>query len=223
MLKVAGLLCMAAVVSMKTCTITFGNPPPPGVVTNFSLGVPWYQQQGPQYCGAASVQMWAGFDRLFFTQSGIATTMGLDPAHGVDRGAIQLGVNRFTSSGSTAQLAYACCTGDFRAIFDSGEITSMNSRVPVLSIVNGGLHAGVVDGGEWHLNDDGTLYVWDTVFFHDPEIRPDITFLASDWDNYTESHIITPSALAAAQSNYSQYGGVVVERGSARDRNPPPV
>ena len=223
MLKVAGLLCMTAIIVSKSCSISFGSPPPPGVVSGFSLGVPWYQQQGTQYCGAASIQMWAGYDKRYYTQSSIATAIGLDPASGVSREAILGGVHQFTSSGAGAILDYPGGVGDPRAIFDSGEITSMNSRVPVLPIVNGGLHAGVIDGGEWHMNDDGSLYVWDTVYFHDPLSAPDRSILAGDWDNYAVSHVISQSAAAQASSNYSQYGYQVVRRGSARDHHPPAV
>jgi hypothetical protein len=79
------------------------------------------------------------------------------------------------------------------------------------------------DGGEWHLNSDGSLYVWDTVYFNDPQGVPDRTIMAGDWDNYASAHIIIQSAAASAASNYSQYGGEVVRRGSGRDRNPPAI
>lgn len=223
MTKLAGLLLMTALIAPKSCQITFGGPPPPGQVSGFALGVPWFQQQGTLYCGAASIQMWAAYDHLTYSQNTIANAIGLDPASGVSRDAILAGVHQFTSSGLGSILDYPAGQGNPRALFDSAEITSMNSRVPVLAIVNGSLHAGVVDGGEWHMTDTGSLYVWDTVYFNDPQIAPDRTIFASDWDEYAAAHIITGSAVAAAASNYSQYGGSVVRRGSARDHNPPAI
>ena len=63
----------------------------------------------------------------------------------------------------------------------SKQITSINNGRPFLGIFDQ-QHVVAVDGGNWHIDDNSGLYVWEEVLFHDPQSsHPDSTMAAGDW------------------------------------------
>jgi hypothetical protein len=224
MLKVAGAV-MASLLIAKSCTIGTGNPQDTGG-GSANLRVPYIAQVGALTCGPAAVQMWAWYNgNTSVTQQQIANYIGCSPNAGSSIGGITSGVQHFANVGD-AYADYPGGVGDpdtVRGEFDARQITSVNNRVPLIALINGGLHAGVVDGGSWHQS--GSLNVWDFVNFHDPEIGPDQQFVAGDWDSTVLTQVISASASAGASSNFSTYGPNTIRRGAggAGGHGPLPV
>lgn len=94
----------------------------------------------------------------------------------------------------------------------------------MIPIVNSGFHAGVIDGGANHQNSAG-YYVWDSVYFHDPEpsYGPDREYGAGSWQSYmcpdsaACTQVISPSASSTWQDDYNNYGSDTVVAGGGRD------
>jgi hypothetical protein len=209
MIRTAGLV-MVSLLSLKSCTISFGNPQGTGG-SSFKLGVPFLAQQGQFNCGPASIQMWAWFNgNRSVTQTQIANYVGCSPTSGTSTEAIVRGTQYFATSDAYADYPGGVNFG--RDQFDAQQITSANNRVPLIAIVNGGLHAGVVDGGQWH--QAGSTNVWDFVFFHDPLVGADQQYVAGDWDALVIGHIISRSAASGSSANFSTYGPNTVRRGA---------
>lgn len=134
------------------------------------------------------------------------------------------GVQHFTS----ATDAYLDTLGGINydaqiANFYARQITSIAGRVPVLAIVNGGLHAGVITGGTWHEDQDTGLDVWDTVSFHDPDstVGPATVIAAGRWRDYDNQQVISRRAVVSADTNLKLYGPNVRLRGSIGGLGPP--
>jgi hypothetical protein len=208
-LLAVAMLTVASVAVPKSCTLGTGSGSGSSGGSSVSLGVPFFTQSA-NYCGPASIEMWSAYDGVFATQQQIASYIGCSTATGSSPAQILEGVLRFTTSGRDSVIAY-----NSGGVFYSAEVTSANARVPIICLVNGALHSGVIDGGEWHVDSDTGLYVWDTVYFHDPEVGPDQPYFAASWtgtDNV--EHIISGGASANAQANYGTYGSRVMLRGS---------
>ena len=215
------------VISPKTCNVSFGtgsnNPSSP---SGFTLGVPFfYEDPSFRSCGPASVEMWAAYDGTAVTQHDIANYIGCT-VNGATQGQILKGVQHFTASGRDADVLYNGGVGAPATIageFYSAEITSINALVPLIPLVNGATHAGVLIGGQWHIDPDTNLYVWDSVLFDDPAVGPGRPFAAADWTGYDDvEHIISRFASADAAPNYNQYSGRVAIRGSGLGGHPLP-
>lgn len=213
----AVIVLSGAVLSEKTCTVGFGSgstdPSNPSAIT---LNVPFFYQI-PFYCGPASIEMWAAYDGMTVTQQDIANYIGCAP-NGSTAGQILAGVQHFTTSGRDASLLFNGGVGspsDIAEQFYSAEITSISARIPVLPIVNSGLHAGILAGGQWHIDLDNNLFVWDSVFFHDPAAGPLQPFTAAQWTGYDSiEHIVSASATATAAANAKAWASQVAIRGS---------
>ena len=81
--------------------------------------------------------------------------------------------------------------------------------------MGGATHAGVLIGGQWHVDPDTNFYVWDSVFFDDPAVGPGILYGAAQWTGYDDvEHIVSQFATAEAYYNYSEYDSRVAIRGS---------
>jgi hypothetical protein len=200
------LLLAGTVIAPKSCTI---GSPPPGNGSSFTIGVPFFPQT-PNHCGPASIEMWAAFDGVSVSQDQIAAYIGCPASSTASPDQIVEGVQHFTRTGRDASIGYN--TG---GEYYSAEVTSINSRVPVLCLLNGALHAGVIDGGEWHTDSTSGLYVWDTVYFNDPFVGPDQTYFAATWTGTDDvAHVISAGASAGAQSNFDSYGRRVLLHGS---------
>lgn len=214
---VAIMFLAGTVLEPKSCSVNFGggsdNPSAP---SGFTLGVPFFYQS-PQYCGPASIEMWAAYDGVTATQQQIANYTGCT-VNGATQEQILVGVQHFTMSGRDAELAYNGGVGDPGTIageYFSAEITSITARVPLIPLVNGALHAGVLIGGQWHIDTDSGLYVWDSVLFDDPAVGPGRPFIASDWTGYDNvEHILSSSASSTGVSNYFTYRSQVAIGGS---------
>ncbi|HEX2251733.1 MAG TPA: C39 family peptidase [Thermoanaerobaculia bacterium] len=201
-------LLLVSLLSFPGCNLG-GNP-------DFRLGVPYHSQPPASfYCGPASVQMWADYDYdppFVPTQEEIAQWMG-----GVNCGSSEEGirqaVNRFTAT-SDAVWDF---DGDINfAPFMSRQITSIDNYFPVIAILDGGLHAGVVNGGKWHaLASEG--YQWDYVYFHDPLERADVYYTSAIWIERncpvgsTCSQIISHAATLGAATNLNRYGSDIYD------------
>jgi hypothetical protein len=183
---------------------------------DFKLGVPYHAQPvGSFYCGPASVQMWADYDfdpPFVPTQQEIASWMGGVSCGSSEEG-IRAAVNRFTA---TSDAAWDL-DGDINyEAFMSRQITSIDNYLPVIAILDGGLHAGVVNGGRWHSMGTGT-YQWDYVYFHDPLERADVQYTSLVWIERSCpigsacSQIVSHAAAAAAAGNLSSYGDDVYD------------
>ncbi len=177
------------------------------------LGVPYRAQDPSSFdCGPASILMWRLYDGLSeISQSTIASYLG-GTSCGVTPNAIADGVNHFTATYD----AFVDLAGDVEyEQFFSRQITSIDSGVPVIAIINGGLHAGVVNGGLWHENANNE-YQWDYVYFHDPLTVANDYYTGDFWKDSncpTGSaceQVASSSAVGAWSYNYSTYGGDVV-------------
>ncbi len=142
------------------------------------IGVPFRSQENFNYCGAASVQMWRAKDGLSpLSQATIFTWMSnYYPACGSNQAGITAAVNNFTVSGGDAYWDYAPDT-EFQDMI-ARQISSMDSRVPVIAVVNYD-HTGVLNGGKWH--QEGNYNIWDFVYFHDPAAYSNVQYSATDW------------------------------------------
>lgn len=213
------VVALAALIAAG-CHITFDNPTP----TGFKLGVPYYAQAaGSDYCGAASVLMWRVYrGGSVISQDVIYTAMG-GSGSGVSPNAISNAVN--TYAGEYTNVDYAGGIGDPDTLvneFFSRQITAIDNLSPVIAIVNQGFHAGVIDGGSNHESTTTGLYVWDTVYFNDPDPvygGADREYQAGSWqdtmcgNSAACTQIISPSASASGNDNYGSYGDQVTVRG----------
>lgn len=185
-----------------------------GTNSDVDLGVP-YQAQDPNSfdCGPASVLMWRLYDgRSEISQQTIGDWMG-GTSCGVHQEDIAAAVNHFTNTSDAAwDLA-----GDVEYEgFFSRQITSIDNGVPVIAILDGGLHAGVVNGGKWHENADGN-YQWDYVYFHDPATVANDYYSAGFWQDVNCAgacqQIASFNASEAWAYNLDTYGDDVVVGG----------
>jgi len=222
---VAVMFLAGTVLEPKSCSINFGggsdNPSAP---SGFNLAVPFFYQS-PQYCGPASIEMWAAYDGVTATQQQIANYIGCG-VNGSTQEQIVVGVQHFTVSGHDAALLYNGGVGspaDIAGEYFSAEITSISARIPLIPLVNGATHAGVLTGGQWHIDPDSNLYVWDSVFFNDPSVGPGVLFDAGTWSGYDGvEHIISQSASVKGGSNYWTYHTQVAIRSAGGGGHPLP-
>lgn len=208
--KLGILLLLVPALLPRTCTVGLGGgtPSSPGEVV---LGVPYVMQQGAYDCGPAAILMWALYEgRTNLTQAQIAQYIGCSPTSGTPIDRLAPGVRTFTSA--TDAVLESASTSQ-RSLFFARQISSIAARDPVLGVVNAATHAGIIDGGLWHLTDSG-LEVWDYVYFHDPLIQADLKFVAGDWIGIVNYHVISDSAAATAQGGLDAYGPDVRLRGS---------
>lgn len=185
------------------------------------LGVPFRMQQSDLTCGPTCVLMWALYSGVPSTQvseSGIARSMPNGSCNGSAPAAIAMAVNQWTYTTD----AYDDLAGNVSPEQDkflSRQITSIDNGVPVIALVNGGLHAVILDGGKWHTDTTTNLRVWDFSYVNDPE-RPfgDFQENAPMWVSDVCFSVcrqeISRSASGAWQGNLSTYGAGVVLGGS---------
>ncbi len=221
MVKLLSVALLAGTVAMpRGCTISFGSgSTDPAAPTSSTLNVPFFPQEMELSCGPASIEMWAAYDGVTATQQQIGSYIGCGADGNTSAAQLVSGVQHFTISGKDAALVYNGGEGDpttIGEVFYSAEITSITALVPSMPIVNGGLHAVVLIGGQWHIDtNNNNLYVWDTVIFDDPAIGPGRVMNAASWTGYDDTqHIISASASADAYENYVTYHGRVALSGT---------
>jgi len=193
-----------------------------GTTNDVKLGVPYVAQDPASFdCGPASVLMWRLYDgRSRITQQEIGDYMG-GTSCGVTADAIARAVNYFTWTTD----AYVDLAGDIEyEKFLSRQITSIDNSVPVIALIHGGLHAGVVNGGKWHDLQSG-YHQWDYVYFHDPLTVANDYYSGDAWKdtNCPPSsaceQVVSVSASGAWSSNLSTYGSHVVLGGGGGGRD----
>ena len=192
--------------------------------TGTRLGVPFRQQQSELTCGPACVLMWALYDGVpSVTENAIASSMPGGSCNGSTPGAIAQAVNRWTyTTDAVDDLAGNVSPEEDQ--FLSRQITSMDNGVPVIALVNGGLHAVVLDGGKWHTDTTTNLRVWDFSYVNDPEqtfgdIREDAPTWVQSVCSEACDQIISFSAAGAWQQNLNTYGPTVVLGGGSGGAN----
>ena len=223
---VAVMFMAGTVLEPKSCSVNFGGgSDDPSAPSGFTLNVPFFYQS-PQFCGPASIEMWAAYDGVTTTQQQIANYTGCSVNVGATQEQVVVGVQHFTVSGHDAELVYNGGEGDPGTIageYFSAEITSITARIPLIPLVNGATHAGVLVGGQWHIDPNSGLYVWDSVLFDDPAVGPGRPFIATDWTGYDGvEHILSASASAKGGSNYWTYHTQVAIRGAGGSIHPLP-
>jgi hypothetical protein len=203
----------AAMMIARTCTVSTGDGGDNGSsgdTGNAATNVPWVQQQNDEYCGPASILMWALHDDITnLTQTIIGDKIGTSLATGSSPAQILYGVNYFTATGRDAGLDYGGGTADEIGYYYSSEVTSLINSVPFAVLINGSLHAGVASGGSWYVDPDSGYYVWSSVVFQDPELGPNIPYIPAAWAEEDITHIVSASASEGATDNYNKYGGRV--------------
>jgi hypothetical protein len=202
-----------AVVVLVACSITIG----PDDWDSLSLGVPFRQQEGFALCSAACVQMW----RLYcgwpnnLTQAEIYLYLG--GLAGVRVDDIAYGVNNLTCTSDAIVSRNSVSNLDEEI---AKQITSIDGGWPVVAITSGGLHAVLIDGGEFHSDSTGH-YWWDTLLIHDPLhstgdwpvsaaawIDPySGMFVPADTSSGTLQQVVRSGAVANAYYYLGLYGG----------------
>lgn len=128
------------VLEPKSCSVSFGDGSDnPSAPSGFNLNVPFFYQS-PQYCGPASIEMWAAYDGVTVSQQQIANYIGCS-VNGASQQQILTGVEHFTVSGRASALVYNGGEGDPATIageYYSAEITSITGLVPAMPLVKGG-------------------------------------------------------------------------------------
>jgi hypothetical protein len=227
MVKLIAVVLLAGAVAVpKSCSINFGSGSTnPSAPSSAVLNVPFFMQQQELSCGPAAIEMWAAYDGVSTTQQEIGSYIGCGANGSTSPGQIVAGVQHFTTSGKDAALEYNGGVGDPATIagtYYSAEITSITELVPSIPLVNGATHAVVLTGGDWHIDPDSGLYVWDLVAFNDPAIGPRILD-AGSWTGYDDTqHVISESASAQAYENYMQNRSKVAISGSGLSGKPLP-
>jgi hypothetical protein len=181
------------------------------------LNVPFFSQKIDSFdCGPATVQMWAGYDRgtaNLPSQQQISQFMG-GTTFGTHPRKIADAVNFYTFA-SDARWDFAAAEFEEESFF-SRQITSINSRRPVIAIIDGGFHAVIVIGGTWHPTENG-YRIWDYTHFHDPLVGPRIRWASATWipsncpPGGACQQIVEWSAIAQSGSNLSAYGYSVLD------------
>jgi hypothetical protein len=211
MLKtVIAAITMAA--TLKSCYIGTGGA---GSTTSYSpdLPVPWIAQEEGEWCGPASIVMWATYDgQRGLTQQQVASFIGTSSTFGSSIQEVQAGVIHFTFSGRDAFVDYSGGT-DQTGVYFSREITSINNRVPLIAFVNGALHAVVASGGTWHWDAASGYNIWDSVTVQDPQLGPNQPFVAGQWTASDVSHLVSYGSGSQAGLNFSTYGSKILIRG----------
>lgn len=215
-LLLSGGAILLAVIVLSGC-----NTPPSGV----DLNVPFRNQIGWDYCGAANVLMW----RLYnggneISQSTIYNSMGGAGA-GVSPEAIASGVAQYAFVPNAIVDREACDDGpyDKRDVIAARQIASVDEREPAVVIVDAGYHAVLINGGDWHEDSSTGLDVWDYTYVHDPDDRADVYKVAGDWvawftSGYTCEQVVDEYAVGNAGYYLETYGSSVSVRGYSGTR-----
>jgi hypothetical protein len=170
--------------------------------------------------------MWRLYDSL--PQISQATIFSWLGGAGCTADQVPSAVNYFTRTQDTfADIEYGPTQADIEGMV-ARQITSIDARVPVIVIVGSKNHVGVVNGGGYH--EEGSLKIWDFVYFHDPGLTyGDRYYPAADWLDFFcvegDGHcaqIVSSSATQGWQYNLSTYGSSVQVYGDPQPWFPTP-
>lgn len=183
-----------------------------------------FRQQLPDswdYCGPANVLMWRlynGYSEV--SQHQIYNSMGIG--------------GQGTSPEKLAEAAWSwanvlqatfervSCDGgafDQREIIAARQITSIDNDTPMIVIVDGGFHAVLAIGGDWHHDSSSGLDVWDVTYVHDPRLtHGEVHYGAGSWIDwyaagFTCEQVFDEGAVGNTGYNLETYGDNVVVYG----------
>ena len=145
----------------------------------YELGVPFEWQEQSDYCVPASVLMWRLFDGLpRVSQSSIYNWLGGRPCNALD---VPSAVNHFTNTFDAYLDIEFSPSSDERDQLVARQIVAEDRGTPVIAIVGPARnHVGVIDGGKYK-KQQGSYYVWEFLFFHDPARGEGLYYTSSDW------------------------------------------
>jgi hypothetical protein len=217
---------IAAFFSIGGCKIRFGGG---GRIGNLNLNIPYFNQPTFLLCGPTSVLMWRRYDTLpYMNPQALGTQMGCRWwASGCSMEEIVGGARGFTYTGVDAYLDdWGGVVGDpdlLAAEFMARQITSLKNGIPVIAIIEGGLHAVVAKGGHYTTAANG-LRQWEWVIYHDPfGSTPGTQVSAARWLETNIHQVISQSATTGWQTYYDNHAATARVRGTVRwPRNPQP-
>ena len=203
----AGLLL--AVTVFAACNIDFTGP---GETTN--NGMPYVRQETLDYCIPASIQMSAKFHGLTPPSQATLFAKMYGAPGGVD---IQYIAPEMKNSGGVWDAVMDQMFFTDNAYYRR-QISAAVQPSPVIALINGGYHSGVLNGGQWHKTTNSAgeeVFVWDQVRFHDPLRGPDQLYTAASWGavNCGDSNPVCYQALSnnaasnTANAHVVMYGG----------------
>jgi hypothetical protein len=210
------LLAVGASTLLAGCRIAFS---PEGI----QLDVP-FEQQLPiawDYCGPANVLMWRLYEGYPWTsQETIYATMGIG-GQGTSPPVIASAVASWANISQASYEVQSCDGGPFdkRELIAARQITSIDGEAPVIVIVDGGFHAVMVTGGDWHHDSSTGLDVWDFTYIHDPQATSGHRYYSAghwiDWFTfgYTCEQVFDGAVVGNTGYNLNTYGGNVVAYG----------
>src|SRR5436190_10313176 len=124
------------------------------------MGIPFYPEPfiSNDYCLAASIQMWAGYDRIspLPGQTPIFNWLG-GSAGGFSPSVAAAGVVHFTRTSNAVYDAGLRTLQSDRDQFLARQVTAVQAESPALVIYSN--HAVIVDGGLWHQDPVSYNYV----------------------------------------------------------------
>lgn len=150
------------------------------------LSVPHITWQHSGWCGAACIQMWAYYEKVYPTQTEIAEYIGWEGSNVCD---IAEGVSRFTSRIGFECLFYNSSNQQDAAV--AAQVAAIKSEAPSISIVKNGSHAIIVIGFEWTELWGGTPRA-DFITFNDPAELDTYRVGAWTW----KSHYFSPNPFS---------------------------
>jgi hypothetical protein len=143
------------------------------------------------------------------SQSQIATLVGVP---GCNLNDVPSGLSFYAGvSDAYADLVFSPSQQQVRELV-ARQITSIDRRSPVIPIVGARNHVGVINGGKYH--QEGTGFVWDFVYFHDPGTVADDYYAAANWLDFfcdASLHVhcgqaVSSSATSGWKLELQQYG-----------------
>jgi len=130
------------------------------------LNVPYCPQSYAYYCAAACVYMWALFDGIPCTQAQVVSWTGAWPC-GVPPLRVVEAIGFFTLSPGYAAWKYDSEPGAQGDLMGAC-IEGIKDRVPAIMPFEGGSHAVLVTGFEWHEDANGKP-IGEVIYYNDPD------------------------------------------------------
>lgn len=188
---------------------------------------PYFAQEGTYYCGAAVVQMLAKWSGVNVTQYAAFFFMAGNENRGVTIGELLNGIHYYTNLSDAGIDTGQPSDNNYWA----RQIGSVSNRIPVACVVSGGDHTGVLYYGSWHAtatSNTQRTYIWDTVYFHDPQFGAGLQYSAGPWRDYHCNYpgygcvqIISAGGAASGPKTLADYNPVVYVAGEEpRDHGP---
>ena len=211
----SALLCLGAL-SGPACYVPWSNTPASGAS---ELAVPYHWQESDQYCGEATVQMWANYRGQFPVQPEIEWwaysnyPWEVGAGGGLSQQVVSAAVTHYT--GVPTNVVYYVDAERRIAVADQQK--NLVNGHPTIVLTRSGYHYVILKGGYWHrLATDQPNADW--MKFHDSEWAPNIVDTAEYWMQVRMNKClnhgcvvnIQASSKYAAQAElaeFDQYGG----------------